>query len=237
VVGAGFVETYDDILRRLIEAGIDPSICYDVVATLRRHLLRCVGADRRERALTEGLLEQIGELTGTAMERVQAWKRIDAQRRARALGRAGAAMTEVLDHGDVARAVSEHLSALGVVRCYLAILDPPDAPDPGAAAPASPSRAGRTARLVLAYDAEAGGARRPTALSYRAEEILPYAVMPAGREVAYAVAELGSREGERALLIVDLGQPEGHVYEALRHLFGAVLEGARLRRLLGRAPP
>jgi DNA-binding LacI/PurR family transcriptional regulator len=223
--GAGFVETYDDLLQRLVAAGVDPAICYDVVATLRRHLLRCVGEDRRERALTERLLEQIAELTGTVMERVQAWQRIDAQRRARALGRLGAALTAVLEHGDIPRAVSEHLPALGIESCYLAILDPPG----------DFARARRTARLVLAYDADTRVTRRLDGLPYPAEQILPYALMTSGREIAYAIAELGSRDGMRALLIVDLGQPEGHVYEALRHLFGAVLEGARLRERLGAA--
>jgi hypothetical protein len=150
------------------------------------------------------------------MERVQAWQRFEAQRRARVLGRGGALVTAVLDHGDLARAVSEHLSPLGIESCYLAILDPPD-----------PSRAGRTARLVLAYEAS-DRAARPATLSYRAEEILPYAAMSTGRQAAWVVAELGSRGREQALLIVDLGQPEGHAYEALRHIFGAVLAGARL---------
>jgi DNA-binding LacI/PurR family transcriptional regulator/CheY-like chemotaxis protein len=214
--GAGFVETYDDILNRLVAAGIDPAVCYDVVATLRRHLLRCVGSDRRERALTEDLLEQVGELTGSVMEHAQAWQRFEAQRRARVLGRGAALMTAALEQGDLSRAVGDHLSPLGIESCYLAILDPPN-----------PARSGRTARLVLAYEAD-DRAARPAALAYRAEEILPYAAMTTGRQAAWVVAELGSTEGEQALLIVDLGQPEGHAYEALRHIFGAVFAGARL---------
>ncbi len=226
---AGFVETYDDLLRRLVAAGIDPAICYDVVATLRRNLLRCVGTDRRERALTEGLLEQIGELTGAVMERVQAWQRIDAQRRARTLGHAGAAMTAIFEHGDLARALGEHLPALGIESCYLAVLDPPVR---DAVVPVGHARPRRNARLVLAYDAASRVARRLEGHTYRADEILPYAVMSGGREVAYAVAEIGARSGEQALLIVDLGLAEGHAYEALRHLFGAALEGSRLTESL-----
>ena len=148
------------------------------------------------------LLQGTGALRGTA-----------AGARARP---GGALVTAVLDHGDLARAVSEHLSPLGIESCYLAILNPPD-----------PSRAGRTARLVLAYEASVRAAR-PAALSYRAEEILPYAAMTTGRRPPGSSQELGSRGREQALLIVDLGQPEGHAYEALRHIFGAVLAGARL---------
>ena len=150
------------------------------------------------------------------MERVQAWHRFEAHRRARVLGRAGAAMTAAVEHGDLAHAVSEHLGPLGIQSCYLAILDP-----------SATGVAPRTARLVLAYDA-ADRAPRPDGLAYPAPQILPYAAMPAGRQVAYVVAEVGSRGGERALLIVDLGQPEGHAYEALRHIFGSALAGARL---------
>jgi DNA-binding LacI/PurR family transcriptional regulator len=225
-VGAGFVETYDDILGRLIAAGVDPGICYDVVATLRRHLLRCVGTDRRERALTEDVLEQVGELTGSVMERVQAWQRFEAQRRARIVGGAGAAVTAVLEHGDLGRAMGEHMPALGIESCYIAVLDPP-----GAGA--------RTARLVLAHGADERRTARSGMLAYRAEQILPYAVMTPGRRVASVVAELSAGEGQRGLLVLDLGQPEGYAYEALRHLFGAALTGARLHESLraARAAP
>jgi DNA-binding LacI/PurR family transcriptional regulator len=222
---AGFVETYDEILRRLVAAGIDPAICYDVVATLRRHVLRCVGVDRREQALAEGLLEQIGELTGAVMERVQAWQRIDAQHRANVLGRAGAAMAAVFEDGDVARASSTYLPSLGVERCYLVAIAPPR--------PA----ATRMARLTFAYEAAVGGViEHQDDATYRADEILPYAFMGvAGRERGYAVAEIWSRGGEMVLLVLDLAQPEGHVYEALRHLFAAAVEGARVTNLLAEA--
>jgi DNA-binding LacI/PurR family transcriptional regulator len=218
----GFVETYDDLLRRLVVVGIDPAICYDVVATLRRHLLRCLGADRREQALTEALLEQVGELTGTVMERVQAWQRIDAQRRARTLSRAGAAATSVLRDGDMRRAMGEHLAALGVESCFVAVLDPP----PSAWASASGAR--RAARLELMYDARTGVAPPTDAPYYWADEVLPHGYVPARREAAYAVAELPSYGDDTVLLIVDLGQTEGHVYEALRHLFASCLGTARL---------
>jgi LacI family transcriptional regulator len=230
----GFVETYDDILRRLVAAGIDPAICYDVVATLRRHLLRCVGTDRRERALTEGLLEQISELTGTVMERVQAWQRIDVERRARAFGLTGAAVTRALEHGDVARAFGEYLTALGVESCYLVSVE------------RSAIDARGSARLLLAHDAGTRATWRPEASTYPVEEILPYAfmmgeaqtarrtvLMAAGRETAYVVSEIRSQRGDLALLIVDLGQAEGYAYEALRHLFASALEGARLTEMLG----
>jgi hypothetical protein len=152
------------------------------------------------------------------MERVQAWRHFEAQRRARMLGRGAAAATAVLQHGDLARAVSEHLVPLGIESCYLAILDP-----------SGSDRAGRTARLVLAYHAhDERAALRPDGFSYPAGEILPYAMMTPGRRVAYVVAELGLPGGEQALLVVDLGQPEGYTYEALRHVFGATLAGVRL---------
>jgi len=88
---------------------------------------------------------------------------------------------------------------------------------------------------VLAYDAGSRTAHRPGEPTYWADEILPHALMTPHRDVAWAVAELRSPRGELWLLIVDLGQTEGYVYESLRHLFESAVEGARLMQELSAA--
>jgi DNA-binding LacI/PurR family transcriptional regulator len=217
---ADFVETYDDLLRRLTRSGVDLSICYDVVAAMRRHLLACTAGERRLRPLAEGLLEEIGELTGHAMARVQAWRRIHAQQQARSLGRAGSTILTTFDLGDLSSAVSESFPALGIESCYVSVFEHSPGPQ-------------RQSRLILAYDATTRVARQPEGLVYRTEEILPWASLPAGREVAFAVAPLLFRGEELGLLILQLGAADGYVYEALRALFAATIKGARLIEDLG----
>jgi hypothetical protein len=116
--------------------------------------------------------------------------------------------------------VRDHLPPIGIESLHLAVLDPPSA---GPAA---------SAHLVAAYDA-ADPARPVPDLSYPAQEILPYAAMTTAPSAAYVVSELGSPGEEQALLVMDLGQPDGQAYEALRHVFSAAL-AARLQERLAR---
>lgn len=218
---AAFVETYEDILRKLSQGGVDLSICYDVAATLRRHLLACVANQRYLRPLAEEMLDEIGERTGNLMERAQAWHRIHIQRRARSLGLAGATMVTTFDLGDLAAAVRESLPILGIESCYVSVFEAGDGP-------------AREARLILAYRGPAEETPTPgLAVTYRADEIVPDAVLPAGREHAFVVAPLLFREEELGLLVLQLGAADGHVYEALRELFAAAIKGARLVESLG----
>ena len=212
---ARFVETYEDILRRLSASGVDVSICFEVAATLRRHLMSCVANERHLRALAEELLDDIGELTGNFMERAQAWHRIHVQRRASALGRAGSALLTTFDLDDLVRAVEESLPILGIESCYVSVFEPGRGPQ-------------RRSRLILAYDSGARGARRPDGLVYRSDEIVPWDLVPTGGERSFAVAPLLFRDEELGLLVLQLGAADGYVYEALRDLFAAAIKGARL---------
>jgi DNA-binding LacI/PurR family transcriptional regulator len=209
----GLVETYDDILRRVSESGGDVSIGYEVVAALRRHLLACVANEPRLRTLTEELLLEIGELTGVSMERVQAWRRVHADRRARTLGGAGASMVTARDLSALSSAVAESLPSLGIERCYVALFEDGE-----------PRR--ERARIVLAFDGRYRAAREPDEATYRSEEIVPRALMPVER--SFSVAPLLFRDQEIGLLVLELGAAEGYVYEALRDLFTVALKGARL---------
>lgn len=222
---ARFVETYEDVLRRLGEgghagahapaAGVDLSICFEVAATLRRHLISCVANEPKLRPVADELFDDIAELTGNFMERAQAWQRIHVRRRAVALGRAGSLVLTTFDLDNLLRAVEGTLPALGIESCYVAAFEPG-------------SGQARRARLILAYDAGARSARRPAELVYRAEEIVPWDEVPAGAGQSFAVAPLLFRGEELGLLILQLGAADGYVYEALRNLFAAAVKGARL---------
>jgi DNA-binding LacI/PurR family transcriptional regulator len=215
---ASFVTTYEDMLRRLADAGVDLSICFEVAATLRRHLMSCVANERELRPFAEELLDDIGDLTGNFMERAQAWQRIHVQRRACALGQAGGAVLTTFDLDELARGVAESLPILGIASCYVFVFEPGG--DPG--------RPSRRSRLVLAYDSGARGARRPEGLTYRADEIVPWDLLPAGGERSFSVASLLFHDEEIGLLVLQLGAADGYVYEALRDLFAAAIQGARL---------
>ena len=61
----GFVEAYDDMLRRLARSSVDLSICYDVVATLRRQLLACLSTELLMRPIAEDLFQEVADSPAT----------------------------------------------------------------------------------------------------------------------------------------------------------------------------
>lgn len=221
---AAFVETYDDILRRLAQSEVDLSICFEVVATFRKQILACLANEPNLKPLAEDLFQEAGELTASVMERAQAWQRIHTQHRARSLGRAGSAMVTTFDLDELAYAVSESLPDLGIERCYVSVFGRGQGPD-------------REARLILAFDAGARLAQAPGGLTFRAGEIVPRSVLPVGRELAFAVSPLVFRDEELGLLVLELGAADGYVYEALRELFAAAIKGAHLLDTLSGRPP
>jgi len=144
--------------------------------------------------------------------RAQAWRRMRAEKRARALGRASAAIASAHDLDELTRAVAEHLPALGIARCYVATFD-------------GGSGDARLARLALVHTPDA----RPEAPSWQldsAVEILRHHVLPSIGEHALAVLPTVFKNEELGFLVLELEAHDGYLYETLRDVFTAALAGA-----------
>jgi hypothetical protein len=142
----------------------------------------------------------------------QAMKRLHAEARARAVGRAAAAIASAHGLDDLSRAVAASMPSLGITRCHLATFD-------------SSSGEGRLARLALSYSP---GADPGDALSWQlrpAVDILRK-IVPAEGGHALAVLPTVFRGEELGLLVLGL-ESEGYLYETLRSVFTAALSGAR----------
>ena len=87
-----FVRAYDDLLRRLVLAAVDLSVCHQVVSALRARVVRCIAGDPQRRGQAEDLFHEVRAMTANVVDRVQAKERMHAWRSARALGRASAAI-------------------------------------------------------------------------------------------------------------------------------------------------
>jgi DNA-binding LacI/PurR family transcriptional regulator len=148
-------------------------------------------------------------------ERVQAWRRMRAERRARSLGRAAAAISAAHDLDDLSRAVTEHLPALGIARCYLATFD-------------RSVGAERLARVALVHTPDAQRAEAPSWQLQPAVEILRHHVLPSGGARAMAVLPTVRKDDELGILVLELEAVEGYMYETLRDVFTTALAGARL---------
>jgi hypothetical protein len=137
-----------------------------------------------------------------------------AERRARALGRAAAAIASSHDLDELSLAVEEHLPPLGITRCYVATFD-------------GTSGEARRARLVLVHSPEARHSEAPSWQLQSVEDILRNHVMPGTSEHALAVLPTVLRGEELGVLVLELEALDGYLYETLRDVFTAALAGAR----------
>ena len=209
-----FTRTYNDLVRNLSASDADLGVCNDVLSTLRSRLGPHLGDDPQRRSAAEDMLHEAREMTADVMERVQAWRRMRAERRARSLGRAAAAISAAHDLDDLSRAVAEHVPALGIARCYLATFD-------------SSFGASRLARLALAFAPDAPRSKTPSWQLQPAAEILRRHVLPSTGVRALAVLPTVRKDDELGILVLELEAVEGYMYETLREVFTAALAGAR----------
>jgi hypothetical protein len=202
-----FVLAYDDLLRRLLSAGSDPSVCNDVVSAMRSRLVRCV-SDPKQRMKVEDLFHEARLMTTQAMERVHVARQMKVWSDARALLQAGAAIGSSRDLDDLGRAVRSHLPRVGIPRCFLVRLQD--------------TSAGPVARVVLAERPDARKSDPTMATTYRAYEVLRQAILPGTDEHAFAVFPVQFGNRDRGLVILEIaGVLEGYGYETLRQVFAA----------------
>jgi sigma-B regulation protein RsbU (phosphoserine phosphatase) len=216
-----FVRAYDDLLRRLVLAGSDLSVCHQVVSALRSRVVRCIAGDAQRRGQAEDLFHEARAMTANVVDRVQAKERMHAWRSARALGRASAAIASGGGLAELARAVSDNLPELGIARCFLAEY----CGGPGE---------GRMAQLVLVQRPGAAAAVPTPSDPCLASEIIRKHVLPHMGEQALCVLPITMSEEELGFVVLELGAVDRYLYETLRDVFTAVLArpaGARVSAL------
>ncbi len=209
-----FALQYDEMVRRLSAGDADLSVCNDVLSALRGRALPCLVNDPLRTARAEDMIHQGRVTTADVMDRVQALRRMRAETRARALGRAAAAIASSHDLDELSRAVEEHLPPLGITTCYVATFNGTSGDE-------------RRARLALVH---APGARHSEAPSWQlqpVEDILRNHVLPNTGERALAVLPTVFRGEELGVLVLELEAIDGYLYETLRDVFTAALTGAR----------
>ncbi len=212
-----FALSYDDLLRRLSVDDADLSVCNDVLSALRNRALPCFAKDPQRSSRAEDVIHEARVITADVMDRVQAWRRMRAEKRARALGRASAAISSAHDLDELSRAVKEHLPPLGITRCYVATYNGTSGDE-------------RMARLVLVHAPHAPDAKPAEPPSWQlksVEEILRKHILPTSGEHALAVFPTVFRGEELGILVLELEAIDGYLYETLRDVFTAALAGAR----------
>jgi DNA-binding LacI/PurR family transcriptional regulator len=197
-----FLRVYDEILRRLVAAGSDVSVCNDVLSVLRARVVRAV-SDPVLRNRVEDSFHEARVMTSNAVEGLQAVASLRTWDDALHLMGAGAAMMAARTMDELARIVHERLPAAGIPRCFIVRLDEsPGAPPLG--------------RVVHAEKPDARKSDPTLVTTYPLADVLRQVMLDDSGEHAFAIFPASYANGDRAIIAVELGHIEGFGYEALR---------------------
>jgi DNA-binding LacI/PurR family transcriptional regulator len=204
-----FLLAYDDVLRRLMAADSDISVCNEVLSALRSRVVRALG-DANARTKADDFFHEARIMTSNAIETVQVTRRLRAWNDARILMAAGAAIVAARDLSQLGRAVHDHLPNAGIARSFIIRI--------------SRSQAGHdAARVVLAERPDARKSDSIMSDTYSPTDVLYQAVLQGSDEHAYAVFPSSFGNGDQGVLVLQFGAVEGYGYETLRLVFSSCL--------------
>jgi DNA-binding LacI/PurR family transcriptional regulator/serine phosphatase RsbU (regulator of sigma subunit) len=217
--GAGlFAATLDSLLAGVVAAGDDVAAWQGLVSALRKLLLPALANEALRWMQAEDLWHEARILICDLAERAQAQHRLRGERLARSLTESSATLLATQEVAPLLRAIAEQLPRFGIPAGWLALFGAGGGP-------------AASARLVLAHDerapagdAGAGG----VAPEFPAAELLPAEARPAGRRASLVVEPLFFGAEALGFVVLEMGPPEGIVYESLGEQVSAALEGARL---------
>jgi phosphoserine phosphatase RsbU/P len=203
-----FVLTYEEFVRRAVLAGVRTVVCSDVLTALRGHLVRCI-ADPGKRAEAQAMFDEARILMMNAVEGIHVEARVRLENATRLVTRAGAAMMEARDIGELARVVHDHVPRLGIPRCFVMhVADGPQGPK---------------ARLVIAERPDARKSDTTLWSEFPAVDIFRRVVLPEGEQRAFAVFPALFVNEQRGLVVLEIGALEELTCETLRLLLSASL--------------
>ncbi|MBN2196603.1 MAG: substrate-binding domain-containing protein [Polyangiaceae bacterium] len=212
-VGTPFLTANERLSRRVFLGGGDVSTWQRVLATLRHHVLECVGDNLRLRATAENAFYDAVILSGSVVGREDAQKRDALAQLLRTAVRTGNTLMTSIDPEQLGSTLVEHLRSLDIPSCYLAVWS-----------------ADRTeAKLVVGFDRQLTIERTDSDAGFKSTDLVPTGILPRDRGTVYAVMPLEHEEHSLGFALFEYREDDGVLFEILRDQFAAALEAAGRR--------
>lgn len=211
--GNPFLTANERLSRRVFLVGGDVSTWQRVLATLRHHVLECVGDDLKLRATAENGFYDAVLLSGSVVGREDAQKRESLVKLLRTAVSTGNTLMTSIDPEQLGATLVEHLRSLDIPSCYLAVYGG----EPTAA------------RLVVGFDRSLPVVRTTEDFPFESRQLAPPGILPNDRGTAYAVLPLEHGAHALGFALFEYREEDGMLFEILRDQFAAALEAAAQR--------
>ncbi len=219
-----FLKTLQRVLGEYMAQGKEIARWQDGLSELRCRMLPLLEADTRLQA--ENVWQQARVVLSSVAERVQLASRLHMERQVQTLDQLEAELITTFDVESLMNKLADGMPNLGIPGAFLALYDvPPEAPQ-------HPKKEQfeyrQYARLILAYNEQG---RMPTGeggMRFASQQLVPEGMLPQHRRSAMVVKPLYFQEKQLGFMLLEVGPPEGHIYEALRVGISSALQGALL---------
>jgi DNA-binding LacI/PurR family transcriptional regulator len=212
-VGKPFLTANEELARRVFRAGGDVSTWQRVLATLRHHVLECVGTNMALRSAAENAFYDSLLLTTSVVGREEAQSRKHLERLVETAVKTGNRLMTSIEPELLGRTLAEHLGSLGIPSFYIATYE-------------DDSR--KRVRLLVGYDADLL-VERSEDIVYDAEEIVPRGLLPRTRETAFTVTPLVHEGKALGFAVFEYRPKSGPLIHILGEQIAAALTAVALR--------
>jgi sigma-B regulation protein RsbU (phosphoserine phosphatase) len=228
--GQRFLLTVDELLRTTTALG-NIHAWHGIIGALRARCVAYLTCHPSDWLRLEMIFERAHVIISDIAERVQARRRLDQENMVRTLQQSAATLRTALDTASLANALAQSLPQINIASGYVVLKQ------------ADKLSADADAQLVVAYDRDRGSLLAAPR-SFRGGDLVPADVAPQRRcsSVLVPLAFAGDLLG---FSVLELGPPDGTVYEVLReqissavncaHLFRTVVEEVTKREQAERA--
>lgn len=209
-----FLTATEQLARRVFRAGGDASTWQRVLATLRHHVLECVGSNLQHRATAENAFYDALLLSTNVVGREEAHHRKDLERRLGIAVKTSNRLMTSIDSEQLGKTLTEHLGSLGIPSCYVSLYT-------------DDSRS--QARLVVGYDAELPTSRQEDEQVFNVTSLVPRNLLPADRSFAYVLAPLSHQDTHLGFALFEYRANDGALISMLSEQLGSALKAVALR--------
>ena len=209
-----FLTANEQLSRRVFLVGGDVSTWQRVLATLRHHVLECVGSEMKLRSKAENAFYDAVILSGSVIGREEAQRREHLNTLLRTAVQTGNRLMTSLEREQLSSTLVEHLRSLGVPSCYLSLFVDDER---------------KRAQLVLGFDRELESGPVDEDATFEARALVPPNTLPSDRHFVYVVNPLLHGEHALGFALFEWREGDGTLFEILREQLSAALEATGRR--------
>jgi hypothetical protein len=191
----------------VFRAGGDVSTWQRVLATLRQHVLDCVGENPQLRSIAEQGFYDALLLSANVVGREEARRRDALGALLRTAVQTGNALVSARESGDLGRTLVEHLGSLTIPSCYLALFANEQQDE---------------ARLVVGFD-QALTSEETEPVTFASRDLALEQLLPDDRHWVYVHMPLITENETLGFALLEYKEDDGVLFEILRDQFSAAL--------------